>query len=293
MDRERTTPTQASVVSIPGFDVTGFIARGGMSRVYRGTERHSGRDVALKIVPIERSENNNSATNSVERLLSEAGLLAALSHPYLMPVHAIGDAGEWLYVAMSYAAGGDLGARIGKGLTVVEALRIATCVGQGLDCAHAHGLVHRDVKPGNVLFMADDTPVLSDFGLAKPFSMQVGITAVGMVLGSPEYMSPEQAMGQALDGRTDVYSLGAMLFAMLTGTPPYRGTTTLKTVGMHLDDPVPTLSAPHQWLQPLITHSMAKAPDERFRSAAAMAKSLAKAHHALQIAIRRKLSSSA
>ena len=287
MRKDRKSPAKAIDISIPGFDVTGFIARGGMSTVYRATELATGRDVALKVVRAGPESPDDTQTNSVERLLSEGGLLAALKHPHLMPVHAIGDEGDLLYVAMSYASGGDLAAKIGKRLPVLYSLGVAICVAKALHFAHQHGLVHRDVKPGNVLFMEDGTPVLSDFGLAKPFGVEGGITSVGMVLGSPEYMSPEQAMGQALDGRTDIYSLGVMLYAMLTGAPPYRARTQLKTIRMHLDDPVPALPTKHRWLQPVIDRSMAKSADERFSSAGIMAKALLKAHDAYKVASER------
>ena len=275
-------------VVIPGFEILSRIGKGGMSQVYRARHEATGRQVALKTVRPDIAEEIGRM-DVVERLLAEGGLLTGLSHPYLMPIYGLGDAGERLYISMQYAPAGDLDARIQDGMSVMQTLKITHCMADALDFAHKHGLVHRDVKPGNILFLENGTPLLSDFGLAKPFELDLQLTATGMVLGSPHYMSPEQAMGTSVDGRTDIYSLGALLFTMLTGNPPYHACKTYwEALRMHVEGPVPELPHPHGWLQSLITRSMAKNPDRRFATAGAMASGLAKAALALHRAQKRQ-----
>ncbi|MEM7406978.1 MAG: serine/threonine-protein kinase [Pseudomonadota bacterium] len=269
-------------LSIPGFELLECLGRGGMSRVYRARNIATGREVALKTVSMLNDGDSSEHGHRVERLLSEAGLLTGLRHPNLVPVYGIGHACDQIYVSMRYASGGDLQSRVRQGLEPVDALAITADIARALHFAHERGLVHRDVKPGNILFDTDGVAMLSDFGLAKPYRLQVGLTAVGMILGSPAYMCPEQALSGPVTQRSDVYALGGTLYTALTGRLPYRDKSPLRVIRMHMDAPLPQLPDDLNWLQPLIGRSMAKDPDARFASAGMMADALDSAAKAMQ-----------
>jgi serine/threonine-protein kinase PpkA len=205
------------------------------------------------------------AANSefTERFLKEGRITAKLSHPNLVTVFDIGSHGTVYYLAAEFIPGGTLRERIQAGLSVAEALDIACDVARGLDFAHQKGFVHRDVKPGNILFKADGTAVLADFGIAKAMDSTSGATMAGASIGTPDYMSPEQARAEQIDGRSDFYALGAVIFEMLVGHPPYQASDPFTVALMHVTQPVPTLPPEHAWLQPLIDSLMAKLPDNR------------------------------
>ncbi|MBP6626972.1 MAG: protein kinase, partial [Arenimonas sp.] len=179
------------------------------------------------------------------------------------------------YLAAEYIPGGTLKERITNGgLSVAHILDVATDIAHGLDFAHEKGFVHRDVKPGNVLFRKDGRVVLADFGIAKAMDGSNSSTVAGASIGTPDYMSPEQARGEPVDGRSDLYSLGTVLYEMLVGTPPYQAADPFTVALMHVTHPVPTLPEPYTWLQPLVNGLMAKQASERFNTGAAFVDAL-------------------
>jgi hypothetical protein len=202
-----------------------------------------------------------------ERFLKEARIIASLRHPNIITIFDIGNADECLYIAMEYIDGGDLRAKIENRLAPGLALELLAKIAHALDYAHKKGIVHRDVKPANILFRSDGTPLLSDFGIAKDFTVDKELTNSGTILGSPFYMSPEQAEGLPVDGRTDIYSLGIIIYEMLTGQKPYRGDSAIKVIMKHLQSPVPQLPPELEEFQPLLNRLMGKNRDQRIANA--------------------------
>ncbi|HSB52859.1 MAG TPA: serine/threonine-protein kinase [Gemmatimonadales bacterium] len=253
------------------------IGRGGMAVVYLGRDLRHLRDVAIKLFRVENDEPSDGS----QRFLQEIQIAARLAHPNILPLHDSGEADGFLYYVMPYVPGETLRRRMERegALPVADALRIAGDVADALAYAHSHGVIHRDIKPENILFISDHA-VVADFGIARAISAG-GFDELRMAgpVGTPTYMSPEQARGESrVDGRSDVYSLGCVLYEMLTGEPPFRGSTPEEVVVQHLEvepQPVqvrrPTLSAD---LQDTIGKSLAKHPADRYQTAQQMADAL-------------------
>src|ERR1043166_2665867 len=211
------------------------IGAGGMATVFLARDLQHDRRVALKVLNPELG-----AVLGVERFLSEIRVTANLQHPNLLPLFDSGEAEGLLFYVMPYVEGESLRARLDreKQLPVDEAIRIAIAVASALDYAHRHGVIHRDLKPDNNL-LHEGQPLIADFGIALAVSNAGGnrITQTGLSLGTPQYMSPEQATGdRTIDGRTDIYSLGAVLYEMLTGEPPHAGTTAQAIIAKVITD---------------------------------------------------------
>ncbi len=233
-----------------------------MASVYLAVQESLDREVALKVMAPHLAANKEFT----DRFLKEGRITAKLSHPNLVTVYDIGQAGSVYYLAAEFIPGGTLRDRMARGLTVSDVLDVMRDVAQGLHYAHEMGFVHRDVKPGNVLFRANGSAVLADFGIAKSVDQKTMSTQVGSAIGTPHYMSPEQARAEKVDGRSDLYSLGAMFYELLTGAPPYDADDPFTIALMHVTHPVPELPAHLRWLQPLLSGLMAKRADERFAS---------------------------
>nr|MCH9670688.1 protein kinase [Gammaproteobacteria bacterium] len=202
------------------------------------------------------------------RFRREGQLVASLAHPNIVNVYQVGSTDRFFYIAMEYLGGGDLKLRIQNGMHRGEAIEVIESVAEALGYAHARNIVHRDVKPSNIIFRRDGVPLLSDFGIAKTTSDEVtDLTTIGMLLGSPTYMSPEQAEGRELDARTDLYSLGIILYELLTGLPPFLDPSALKVIVMHAQEPVPPLPEDVRMFQPLIDGLLEKDRDKRIQSA--------------------------
>jgi serine/threonine protein kinase len=257
-------------IHVPGYRILRPLGEGGMASVFLALQESLDREVALKIMAPALAAN----TEFTDRFLKEGRITAKLSHPNLVTVFDIGSHGSVYYLAAEFIPGGTLRERIQAGLSVAEALDIACDVARGLDFAHQTGFVHRDVKPGNILFKADGTAVLADFGIAKAMDAKSGATMAGASIGTPDYMSPEQARAEHVDGRSDLYALGAVLFEMLEGNPPYQASDPFTVALMHVTQPVPSLSPANAWMQPLIDSLMAKQPDSRPVSGEAFTQSL-------------------
>lgn len=251
-------------MEIPGFEIKRRIGQGGMATAYLAVQISLGREVVLKILDAPARD----APETVERFLNEGRIIASLNHPHIITIYDIGQSAEKVYISMEYVEGGDLKQRMHtRVFTPAEAIDIVEKIASGLASAHSSGIVHRDVKPGNILFRRDGTPLLSDFGIAKRLSGDSDLTSTGMFLGSPNYMAPEQSETAPIDGRADIYSLGVILYEMLTGERAYPADSVIDVIVMHKNAPVPKLPAGLEALQELLELMMAKKRRDRFRDA--------------------------
>src|SRR4051812_29088231 len=238
-----------------------------MGIVYRATQLDLGRPVAIKVIADDRARDPGLRT----RFSLEAKLAAAIDHPNLVPIHAAGEQDGRLYIVMRYVAGTDLHRAIKRDgrLAPSRAARVISQVAAGLDAAHAAGLVHRDVKPANVL-LSGEHAYLADFGLSRLQTSGERFTESGAWVGTVDYMSPEHLSGEPCDARSDVYALGCVLFAALTGAPPFRRATVPATMSAHFHDtpPRPTEQASvPAGFDVVIARALAKRPEDRYPSA--------------------------
>jgi serine/threonine protein kinase len=248
-------------LNIPGYQIKAHVGSGGMAVVFRAVQESLQRPVALKVL------KNTESKEWTERFLNEGRILASLSNRNIITVHDIGIHAGHIYISMEYLNGGDLKSRIERGMTPKEALEILATIGEALEVAHKKGVIHRDVKPGNILFRQDGTPVMADYGIAKDFERETDVTVDGTVIGTPDYLAPEQARIEPVDGRTDIYGLGIIFYEMLTGKKPFEGDSPVHIVFKHLNEPIPKLPDAFAMYQPLLEKMTAKEPDERFANA--------------------------
>ena len=251
---------------IPGYNIESQIGKGGMAVVYRAIQESLGRPVALKVMHPLFADS----PEFTERFLNEGRLLASLRHSHIMTIYDIGVSDGLHYISMEYVDGGDLRQRIDRGMPLQTALDYVITLGSCLKAAHTAQVVHRDVKPANILFRTDGTLLLTDFGIAKRLRNQHGLTATGSMIGSPYYLSPEQALGRAIDGKADIYSLGIVFYEMLVGEKPFEGDSEVDIALKHLEDHLPRLPQHLSHVQPLLERMTAKNPHDRFCDAASM-----------------------
>jgi protein-disulfide isomerase len=257
---------------IAGYRIDGVAGRGGMGVVYRATQLALDRTVALKVIAPQYAEDESFRS----RFKRESRLAASIRHPNVITVYDAREEGGLLLIAMDYVDGTDLSTVIAERgrLPSAEAVRIVHDVAGALDAAHASGLVHRDVKPANVLVGRDGHVFLTDFGLTKNVASDSGITNTGAFLGTVDYMAPEQIAGERIDGQADVYALAAVLFHALTGHVPYPSRTHMAKLYAHTHLPPPSIVefAPDvpRSLDAVVARGMAKGPAERYRSAGAL-----------------------
>lgn len=262
----------AQMVEINGYRVNRKIGSGGMSTVYLVERLQDKQPVVLKILDSKLCEDNEF----LMRFIQEFGLIAKIESRHIVKIFDQGFTDRHVYIAMEYFANGDLRARIKKGVTPVEAIGLLNQVALALKAIHDFGIVHRDLKPENIMFRADDSLAIVDFGIAKMITDANNLTQTGHILGTPYYLSPEQAQGDALDGRSDLYSAGVMMFEMLTRRRPFTATTPIALVNKHIHEPVPRLPAGMEHYQELIDTMMAKSAAKRFANAQQLLDYLAK-----------------
>ncbi|HTE68957.1 MAG TPA: serine/threonine-protein kinase [Actinomycetes bacterium] len=267
-------------IQIAGYRIEARVGRGGMGEVYRAVQLSLGRRVALKVLAPELAADDRFR----RRFLRESRIAASIDHPSIIPIYESGEDGGLLYIVMRYVDGSDLATlleREGR-LEPARAMAILTQVASALDAAHASGLVHRDVKPANILLAnagpgGDGHCYLCDFGLIKQVDTEQAfsaLTATDQFVGTIPYVAPEQIEGREVDGRTDVYSLGCVLFHCLTGSVPYRGENDVEVVFAHLREPPPPISGRVPGLpvamDAIIARAMAKAKEDRYPSCSAL-----------------------
>ncbi|MFQ5932858.1 MAG: serine/threonine protein kinase, partial [Nitrospiraceae bacterium] len=252
------------------------IGEGGMATVYKAYQPGMDRHVALKILPQQYARD----AEFTGRFEQEAKVIAKLQHPHVLPVHDYGEADSYTYIVMPLVETGTLGdlLRSKTPLSLPRIRIIVTQVGDALDYAHSQGLIHRDVKPSNILIDNRGNCLLTDFGIAKMVEGTKHFTQTGGIVGTPHYMSPEQGSGGGMTHRSDVYSLGVVLYEMATGRVPFDAETPMAVVIKHMTDPLPPPSRVNPGVSPalesVILKAMAKPPDDRFESASAMVRAL-------------------
>ncbi|MCC6188072.1 MAG: protein kinase, partial [Anaerolineales bacterium] len=255
--------------TIGPYRLVGQIGQGGMAAVYKAYHPAMERYVALKILPRQLA----ASAEFRGRFEQEAHTIARLEHAHILPVHDYGEADGYTYLAMRFVEAGTLKDRLRAGpLTLAEIDRYFMQLADALDYAHGQGVIHRDLKPANVLLDARGFLFLTDFGIAKLLEGSPQYTGTGAMIGTPAYMSPEQALGQRVDARTDIYSLGIMLYEMVTGRVPFDADTPLAISLKHLNEPLPLPSSLKPGLLPAIERALlralAKSPDDRFANVA-------------------------
>src|SRR5215216_995223 len=270
----RLTRLQASLAS--RYSLHRELGRGGMATVYLAQDLRHDRPIALKVLHPELA-----ASLGPERFLREIKLTARLQHPHILPVFDSGDADGQLWYAMPYVEGASLRARLTseRQLPLDEAIRITCSVLAALSYAHSQGVVHRDIKPENILLQGDEA-VVADFGVARAVhAASERLTETGMALGTPAYMSPEQASGErVLDGRSDIYSVGCVLYEMLAGEPPFTGPTAQAIIAKRFSAPIPSLRTVREGVPEAVDRAIARAlartPADRFPSGAEFSRTL-------------------
>ena len=253
------------------YRVEALLGEGGMAAVFTAYQPAMDRHVAIKILPRQMVGD----TEFVARFQQEAKVVARLQHPHILPVFDYGEADGFAYLVMPLVMGGTLsGLMHGQPLPLSHIQIIVSQVGDALDYAHSQGVIHRDVKPGNVLLDERGNCLLTDFGLAKIMQGAPGLSGSGGIIGTPTYMSPEQGLGRPLDSRSDIYSLGVILYEMAVGRPPFSADTQIAIVVKHINEPFPpprqlNASLPEP-VERVILKALAKEPDDRYPTASAM-----------------------
>jgi tetratricopeptide (TPR) repeat protein len=262
---------------VPGYEILGELGRGGMGVVYKARQLRLNRLVALKMI----LAGDHAAPETALRFLAEAESVARLHHPNIAQIYASGECDGRAYFEMEYLAGGSLADRLGATpWSARESARLIETLARAIDHAHRLGIVHRDLKPANILLTTDGTPKIADFGLAKCLDTQTGLTRSEWIVGSPSYMAPEQAgqSAKTIGPAADVYSLGAILYEMLTGRPPFQAATVLETLEqVKLADPITPARLRRKLPRDLVTiclKCLEKAPERRYATAAALADDL-------------------
>jgi DNA-binding response OmpR family regulator/tRNA A-37 threonylcarbamoyl transferase component Bud32 len=257
------SPTVHPAVRVPGYDGLCLIAKGGMATIYLAKRDGDGFPVILKVLPI--NEKDNPAL--LKRFMREYTLLGKLNHPHVARIYERGFASNFAYIAMEYFPAGDLRAQLANDpIPGSRALRYLRQMAQGLGAIHALDIIHRDMKPANILFRDDDTLAITDFGVAKSLMVKEVLTQDNTFIGTLYYISPEQIRNQQTTSRSDFYSLGVILFEMLMGNKPFYGRSPSELFHAHLNAPIPRLPAKLAAFQPLLDGLLAKDPDDRFQS---------------------------
>lgn len=273
---------------LKGYRLARKIGSGGMTEVFLAVREADGLPVVLKVL----DAGGQASGEHLSRFIQEYTLLSRIDHPHVIRIYDQGFTDDHAYIAMEYFERGDLRAEINAGMAQERVLEIVRQVAQALDAVHARGIIHRDLKPENIMRRVDGSVALADFGIAKSLMQQENMaftqTRHGDVVGTPYYLSPEQACGQAITTASDLYSLGVMMFEMLTGERPFRAESLDVLLARHLSAPTPSLPAPHAALQPIVERLMAKTPESRYPSARALLDDLDGWAHARTVVQRKR-----
>lgn len=257
-------PSAAGLPDIPGHRLIKKIGQGGMSAIYLAERLADGQQVVVKTLHTALAENKKTILRSHQ----EFKLISRIRNPHIVRLYEHGTVGDVLYTTMEYFPKGDLKQRLRQGVQRHNALRYLRQIAEGLNAIHGCGVIHRDLKPGNIMFRDDDSLAIIDFGISKDINSTLDLTEPGQIMGTPNYMAPEQGnSGYKPDARSDIYSLGVMFYEMLTGKKPYAAATSAAIIYKHLHDPIPQLPNRYFELQVLIDRMMAKFPHQRFQSA--------------------------
>lgn len=254
------------------YEITALVGKGGMATVYKGYQPDIERYVAIKVLPPHPGQDDQF----IERFRLEARTIARLQHPHILPLYDYGSQDDILYLVMALMDGGSLSERIRRrgAMSPAEVENILNPVASALDYAHRQGFIHRDIKPDNILLDREGFAALADFGIVKMLETGSGLTATGGLMGTPAYMSPEQGQGLEVDSRSDVYSLGVVVFEMLAGKPPYQADTPMQLVFKQINAPIPDLSSVRPGLpaalDEVMHRALAKDPDMRYQTATAL-----------------------
>ena len=252
---------------IRGYRRVRRLAAGAVSELYLAESEQAGALVVLKVARDQRAEND--LDSSFRRFLQEYEIVQRIRHPGVVRLYDLGVSDQHAYLVMEYFRAGDLRRRMRLELSPREALRITHEIAVALVGIHHAGVLHRDLKPGNVMLRDDGTLALIDFGLAKDSALAMEVTDHGTIFGTPHYMSPEQGHGEPIDGRSDLYSLGVMLFEMLAREKPFLSDNPMAIIYKHRKTPIPALPEAVAMFQPLVSKLLGKTPDERYPDAAA------------------------
>lgn len=260
---------------ISQYTIIEVIGRGGMATVYRGIQTSMNRTVAIKVLPRHFLHD----PGFLERFQREVDVIASLEHPHILPIYDYGETDGIPFIAMRYLAGGSMAQLIRRGIPNIEDLeRPLTQLAQALDYAHQQGIIHRDLKPGNIMLDENGNAYLSDFGIARVMGSELTGSAI---IGTPAYMSPEQANGMSIDARSDIYALGIVLFELLTGREPYQAETPMAVLLKHISEPLPSprdlRNEIPESIVAVINKATEKNPDDRYTSAGEMAQAFSEA----------------
>ena len=274
--------------SLGQFRIVERIGSGGMATVFKAYQPTLDRYVAVKVLPAFHARD----PIFVKRFVQEARSVAKLQHANIVPIHEFGEQDNITYIVMEYVDGGTLKDRLKqRPVTVPEAVDFVIQAAEGLGCAHGHGIVHRDVKPANMLVRKDGHLLLSDFGIAKILEGTTNLTRAGTGIGTPQYMSPEQGTGQPVDRRSDIYSLGIVLFHALAGRVPFTADSPISITVKHLNDPLPVeilhAKGVPQSIEQVVMKMTAKAPADRYQTTDALIEALTAALASSQLSLPR------
>jgi len=259
------------ISTIGRYEVESELTQGGMGVIFLARDPYIQRQVVVKVLMFKHTMDDVYR----EFFQREAEVIAALEHPCIVPIYDFGWHGQQPYIVMRYMSGGSLDDRLQKGeIKLTEMAHILKRVAEALDAAHAGGIIHRDVKPSNILFDSTGEAFLSDFGIAK--SQSIADDEGEWLVGTPAYMSPEQVKGDHVDGRSDIYALGVTLYRLLSGKLPFASDSTTALINMHVDLPIPDIrqvkaNVPAVW-QEVVAKAMAKDPNDRYNTASDFAR---------------------
>ena len=250
---------------IKGYRFLRKLAASEYSAVYLAEKETSNRRVVLKV--LRQVPDNTDLIGAFDRFLQEYEIIAGLDHPNIVRIHDLGVGDDHAHITMEYLEGGDLKQRIARGVSETDAVSYVRQIGSALATIHTVGILHRDLKPGNIMFRGDGSIALIDFGLAKRMRLDQAMTGSGEIFGTPYYMSPEQGHAVDVDERSDVYSLGVIFYEMLTGEKPFRASNAMGIIYKHSNSPIPLLPHRLSRYQLLINILLAKKPADRLQRA--------------------------